>query len=145
MKILTTIGFFCLSQIVFAQSDSLILDTKYCPGIADNRIVLRGIIYDAQSNEELPNATIYVKGTKVGTLSDSKGLFALDITKLLDSTRTLTIVGSYVSYAIKEIEINQESMNAKYFSIPMVSNPGISCPGIDVSPAKKKSRRRKGG
>lgn len=143
MKIFVTLILLFIFRESFSQRDSLLIETKYCPGIADNRIVLRGIIYDAQSNEELPNATIYVKGTKVGTLSDSKGLFALEITKLLDSTNTLTIVGSYVNYVIKEIEINRESMNAKYFSIPMVSNPGISCPGIDVSPERKKSRRKK--
>ena len=145
MKIFVAVILFSISQPSFSQRDSLLVESKFCPGFADNRIVLRGIIYDAQSNEELPSATIYVKGTKVGTLSDSKGLFALDITNLLDSTKTLTIVGSYVNYAIKQIEITRESMNAKYFSIPMVSNPGISCPGIDVSPVKKKSRRSKGG
>ena len=145
MKIFVTLILLSIFRESFSQRDSLLIETKYCPGIADNRIVLRGIIYDAQSNEELPNATIYVKGTKVGTLSDSKGLFALEITKLLDSTNTLTIVGSYVNYVIKEIEINRESMNAKYFSIPMVSKPGISCPGIDVSPERSKSRRKKNG
>lgn len=144
-KILLIIVFFAILQEFIAQRDSLLLQTKYCPGIADNRIVLRGIIYDAQSNEELPNAAVFVKGTKVATLSDAKGLFALDLTTLLDSAKTLTIMGVYVGYAIKEIEINRESMYAKYFSIPMVSNSGISCPGIDVSPAKKKFRRRKRG
>lgn len=145
MKLFIIIILLSLSTVLFSQSDSLLLQTKYCPGIADNRIVLRGIIYDAQSNDELPNATVFVKGTKVATLSDAKGLFALDLTTLLDSAKTLTIMGVYVGYAIKEIEITRESMNAKYFSIPMVSNSGISCPGIDVVPEKKKSRRKKSG
>jgi len=143
MKFFFTIILLSIFRESFSQRDSLLIETKYCPGIADSRIVLRGIIYDAQSNEELPYATIYVKGTKVNTLSDSKGLFELDLKSLLDSAKTLTVMGVYVGYAIKEIEINRESMYAKYFSLPMVSNSGISCPGIDVVPEKKKSRRKK--
>lgn len=142
VKILITVVFVSAVQIFFAQNDSLLLDTKYCPGIADNRIVLRGIIYDAQANEELPYASIFVKGTAVGTRSDDKGLFSLDLTALLDSVKTLTIMGSYVGYAIKETEINLASINGNYFSIPMVSNPGVSCPGIEVLPERKKARRK---
>lgn len=116
--------------------------TFECPGVTNNQFILKGIIYDSQTNEELPNATVFIKGTKVGTLSDAKGLFALDITKLLDSAKTLTIMGTYIGYAIKEIEIKDNWTLGTYLSIPMVSNPGISCPFIDVSPKKRKSKKK---
>ncbi len=149
-KVLSIILFFSILQESIAQEDSVrIVKEAYqtvrtfeCPGAINNQFTLKGIIYDAQSNEELPNATIFVKGTQVATLSDAKGLFALDITKLLDSSRTLTIMGSYVGYKIKEIEIKDNWTHGTYLSIPMVSNPGISCPGIDVTPKKRKSKKK---
>ncbi len=143
MKIIITIFFFLASQEFFAQTDSLLLDTKYCPSFANKQFILKGIIYDIQTNEELPYATILVKGTKIGTQSDVKGLFALDITALLDSTKTLVIIGSYVGYDIKEVEIKDIWNLGTYSSIPMVSNSGISCPGIEVLPEKGKSLKKK--
>lgn len=151
LKVSLIILFVSILQKSIAQTDSLrVVKESYqtvrtieCPGGLNNQFILKGIIYDAQSNEELPNATIIVKGTQVATLSDAKGLFALDITKLLDSTRILTIMGSYVGYKIKEIEIKDNWTHGTYLSIPMVSNSGISCPGIDFSPKKKKVKRNK--
>ncbi len=150
LKVLLIILFFSILQESFAQKDSVrVIRESYqsvrtfeCPGAVNNQFILKGIIYDAQSNEELPNATVFVKGTQVATLLEAKGIFALDITKLLDSTRTLTIMGTYVGYKIKEIEIKDNWTLDTYLSIPMVSNSGISCPGISVSPEKKKSRRK---
>lgn len=150
LRVLSIVFFFSNLQESLAQKDSVqvakesyqTVRTFECPGGINNQFILKGIIYDAQTNEELPTATVFVKGTKVATLSDAKGLFALDITKLLDSTRTLTIMGSYVGYKIKEIEIRDNWTLGTYLSIPMVSNSGISCPGIDVSSEKKKSRRK---
>lgn len=150
LKDLSILLFFSISQEYSAQADSMrvVIEpyqqvrTFECPGGINNQFTLKGIIYDAQSNEELPNATVFVKGTQVATLSDAKGLFALDITKLLDSSRTLTIMGSYVGYKIKEIEIKDSWTHGTYLSIPMVSNSGISCPGIDASPKKRKSKKK---
>jgi hypothetical protein len=150
LKVLSILLFFSILQESFAQKDSVqVIKEAYqtvrtfeCPGAINNQFTLKGIIYDAQTKEELPSATVFVKGTKVATLSDAKGLFALDITKLLDSTRTLTIMGSYVGYKIKEIEIKDNWTLGTYLSIPMVSNQGISCPGIDVSPKKRKSKKK---
>ena len=104
LKVLLIILFFSILQESFAQKDSVrVIRESYqsvrtfeCPGAVNNQFILKGIIYDAQSNEELPNATVFVKGTQVATLLEAKGIFALDITKLLDSTRTLTIMGTYV-------------------------------------------------
>lgn len=149
-KVLSIILFFAILQESIAQKDSVrVVKESYqtvrtfeCPGVTNNQFILKGIIYDSQTNEELPNATVFIRGTQVATLSDAKGLFALDITKLLDSTRTLTIMGTYVGYKIKEIEIKDNWIHGTYLSIPMVNNSGISCPGIDVTPKKRKSKKK---
>lgn len=143
LKVLSILIFYFLLQESIAQNDSLLSDKKYCPAFADNRFILRGVIYDSLSNEELPVATVFVKGTKIGALSDDKGLFALDVTKLVDSTKTITIVGSYVGYKIKQIVINDVWTLRSYLPIPMVSKSGISCPGLDALPEKKKAKSKK--
>lgn len=84
-----------------------------------------------------------MKGTKIGTQSDVKGLFALDITALLDSAKNLIIIGSYVGYDHRELEIKNVWTLGTYLSIPMVNNSVIYCPGIEVLPEKGKSLKKK--
>lgn len=146
MRMLFAIILIFAARAFCAQKDSIIVvkeptqlvKTFDCPGALNKQYILKGIIYDANSKEELPYATVFIKGTKVGTQSDVKGLFELDLTSLIDSTRTLTIIGSYVGYTIKEIEINDNWTLGTYLSIAMVSNSGISHPEI-VIPEKKSS------
>ena len=58
--------------------------------------VIRGVITD-KSNEPLPGVTVLLKGTSVGTASNMKGEFALEVTGHVDSL-VVTFVGMKTQY-----------------------------------------------
>jgi iron complex outermembrane receptor protein len=62
---------------------------------------ISGQVLDAQSTEPLIGATVLVKGTTIGCISDVDGEFSLNYTGSFPTT----LVISYVSYQPKEIEI----------------------------------------
>jgi len=64
---------------------------------------VRGAIFD-DMNFPLPGATVVVKGTTIGTVSDINGRFALDIPE--DPS---TLVVSFIGFASKEIEVRSGS------------------------------------
>ncbi|RYF37651.1 MAG: TonB-dependent receptor, partial [Chitinophagaceae bacterium] len=67
---------------------------------------LNGTVSDSTNNEPVASASITVKGKTNGTISNDKGLFSLNISKL----RTpFTIIVSSASHADKEILINSTS------------------------------------
>ena len=81
--------FLALSCSVFAQ-------TKISGKISGN-----------DNNEPLPGASVLVKGTSVGTISDLDGNFSLEVP---DKSNTLTI--SFVGYRTQEVGLNgQTSVN----------------------------------
>ncbi|GAA4304813.1 TonB-dependent receptor [Aestuariibaculum suncheonense] len=64
---------------------------------------IKGLVTDNQ-NMPLPGASILVKGTTLGTMSDFDGAFNLE----LPSTPAVLVV-SYIGYTTREITINKES------------------------------------
>jgi alpha-2-macroglobulin len=64
---------------------------------------ISGTVYDG-SNEPLPGATIMIKGTKYGAVTDLDGSFSLHIDGL---TATLTI--SFVGFESKDVEVTRGS------------------------------------
>jgi ferric enterobactin receptor len=84
-------------QIVFASLLCLIVVAS---SMAQQREV-RGIVKDAQNREQLPNATIMVKGSKIGTKTNAEGYFVLHIPR--DSVVILEF--KYIGYASQEIRI----------------------------------------
>jgi ferric enterobactin receptor len=62
---------------------------------------IHGIVKDSQNSEQLPNATIMVKGTKIGTKTNAEGYFVLHIPQ--DTIVTLEI--KYIGYATQEIRV----------------------------------------
>ena len=62
---------------------------------------LRGSIKDAETGEELINATVIIKGTTIGTVTDFDGNFEFST----DQAGPYTLVASYVGYSDKEIEV----------------------------------------
>ncbi|MFD1819711.1 Outer membrane receptor proteins, mostly Fe transport [Pseudarcicella hirudinis] len=71
----------------------------------DNLILISGKIIDKDSKEPLIGAGIQVKGTVTGSITDSKGAFALK-TKLKFPFK---LVFSYVGYATQEFEVKSLS------------------------------------
>ena len=64
--------------------------------------VLKGIIKDADNNMPLPFASIYIKGTYIGTTSNQNGFYSLVIPRI-DSE----VIVSFIGYETKKIEINK--------------------------------------
>ena len=65
--------------------------------------LITGIIKDAETNEPLPIANIYIKDTFIGTISNIEGNFKLEIPKV-----PAEIVVSYIGYETKKIVIKKE-------------------------------------
>lgn len=68
---------------------------------AQPAVVLRGTIVDTETKQPLPFATINIKNTSIGNLSDTLGEFELKIEK-----GTYILQVSYVGYDLHEMSIN---------------------------------------
>lgn len=65
--------------------------------------VLTGTVYDQQTNEPMPGATVVVKGTTTGATTDLDGNFQINITD------GATIAISFIGYLSEEIVINGQT------------------------------------
>lgn len=61
---------------------------------------IKGIVLDEENNQPLPDVTILVKGTNIGTTTDVKGHFKLDV-----PVSVTTLVISYVGYELQELRV----------------------------------------
>jgi hypothetical protein len=55
--------------------------------------VVKGTVFDQKTHEVIFSATVYFNGTTVGTLSDEKGNFSLDVTKNAPMPLTVSMLG----------------------------------------------------
>jgi CarboxypepD_reg-like domain/Secretion system C-terminal sorting domain len=70
-------------------------------------IKLKGIVIDSIANEPLVGATIVLKGSNIGTLTDIDGHF-----ELTASTKEVIVLGvSFVGYETQELKINSTNRN----------------------------------
>ncbi|MGE0079481.1 MAG: carboxypeptidase-like regulatory domain-containing protein [Bacteroidales bacterium] len=70
---------------------------------AQEKVAVSGYVKDASTGEVLIGATIYVKGTTLGTSTNSYGFYSLNLPK-----GKYTLVYSYISYILIEKEIDVE-------------------------------------
>src|SRR5690242_1685470 len=63
-------------------------------------IVVRGKVSDAKG-APLPGVTVQVKGTNIGTTTDVKGIYSVDVLNAND-----TLVFSYIGYVRKEVPVH---------------------------------------
>lgn len=98
-----TLLLFCLSLLhinatVFAQmsanQDNLVAKELL------QQVTVSGTITDAGTGEPMPGATIQVKGTTIGTISDAGGNFVLSVP---DANATLIV--SFIGYIVQEIAL----------------------------------------
>ena len=95
--------------------------------------MVKGLVKDAQTGEELMGATIYVKNQPaIGTTTGLDGTFIL---KNLPANQRVTLVCSYISYQPIELEINADVEEPILFALEsaalgleevtvIASNPG---------------------
>lgn len=57
----------------------------YGPSVFAQETTVSGTVYDSEKNEVLPGVNIMVKGTTIGTTSDTDGNYQLDVPSLQDS------------------------------------------------------------
>ncbi len=70
----------------------------------DSGMTVSGVVTSAGDGETLPGATILVKGTQIGTVSDIDGTYSLEI-----PSSQSTLVISFTGFATQEIEVNGQS------------------------------------
>ena len=95
--------------------------------------MVKGLVKDAQTGEELMGATIYVKNQPaIGTTTGLDGTFIL---KNLPANQRVTLVCSYISYQPIELEVNADVEEPILFALEsaalgleevtvIASNPG---------------------
>ncbi len=66
---------------------------------------ISGVVTASDNNETLPGATVLVKGTTTGTVTDMDGKYALEV-----PVGPLTLEFSYVGYAAQEIAVTDQSV-----------------------------------
>ncbi len=73
----------------------------------DNHSSIQGSVVDVETNEPLPGVSVTVKGTMLGTVTDSQGKFVL-IPKELPVTLAVSLVG----FRTQEVEVVESSTEA---------------------------------
>ncbi len=89
-KILLSIFVFFLTTIILSNYSSLSAQ-------------ISGVIYDAENNETLIGASVSIKGTTIGEITDIDGSFSLN------ATEGQTIIVSYTGYTTQEIELDSRT------------------------------------
>ncbi len=77
-----------------------------CLGTTVYSQVINGTIFDAETNQSIPYAAVYINGTFIGTTSDEEGAFELDITNYTLTPLTIRAIG-YETCAVKSIPSNE--------------------------------------
>ncbi|MGA1773279.1 MAG: carboxypeptidase-like regulatory domain-containing protein [Flavobacteriaceae bacterium] len=99
-------------------------------------LTLRGKVYDAQSNEPLPLASIRLEGTSYSTVSNDEGVFSL---KFETAERPTHLIVSYLGYRSARLALSGVSQLNGELSVGLLSD-SIRLEGVDVnSPEDAKS------
>jgi hypothetical protein len=76
------------SQLLFSQNNL-------------QKAEIKGTIIDRQTGETLPGASVYIKGTTTGAVSDNQGKYVLSLNQ-----GSYTLCATFMGYYTKEIQIN---------------------------------------
>jgi len=85
--------------------------------LQQNRIV-SGTIKDGEINESLPGVNILIKGTNIGTVSDTNGKFTIEV-----PSDESVLVFTFIGYSTQEMVVGQQS----FFDIKL--KPDVSLLG----------------
>lgn len=79
--------------------------------ISQQKITVKGTVVD-ENGEPVPGASVYVKGTKQGTITDIDGRFTLSINP------GQTLIASFVGYLSVEKTVNQSNETMTFTLVP---------------------------
>ena len=75
-----------------------------CGTVFAQGITITGTITDAKTSESLPGASVVLKGTTQGTISDMDGKYSIS------ATPGATLVISYIGYDTKEVKVGNQNV-----------------------------------
>ena len=75
------------------------------PAVPVQVVTVKGKVTDASTGETLPGVNVLVKGTSIGTATDLKGNYTLNVPSAAD-----TLIFSYIGYTRESIAINNRSV-----------------------------------
>lgn len=84
---------------------------------AQEKREITGVVLDANTNEPLPNASIFIKGTRKGAVTDFNGKFFY-LVKTNNSIEKIILKISYLGYVTQEITLG----NRSYFTFKLQQN-----------------------
>ena len=91
--------------------------------------LIGGKVIEAGSAEELIGATLWIRGTTVGVVSDMEGGFQLDLTDKIaeiDKEAQVMLVCQYIGFETQEIPLDFEKENHQNMVIKMVEGAEIT-------------------
>ncbi|MEM7574589.1 MAG: carboxypeptidase-like regulatory domain-containing protein [Bacteroidota bacterium] len=97
------------------------------------QFTIEGCVIDEENGEGLIGATILIKDSETGTVTDFDGCFSLD-----SPSDPVLVVISYTGYRSKEVELSAEAEHQIYLSAE-----GVSLEEVVVSGYGRESRRAK--
>ncbi len=98
------------------------------------KTIIKGSVTDALTGESLPYVSVYLKGTTVGTLTDTRGKYAIETT-----AKSTTIVFSFVGYQTETRIISPGKEQTLNITLALSS---IALEEVIVKPAKREYRNR---
>ncbi len=76
-----------------------------------SKTIVKGLVTGRYSGEidTLQYTSIWLKNSKIGTVTDENGRYQLDITNFIDPLQKPTLVFSYVGFTTLELQLNPDS------------------------------------
>ena len=96
---------------------------------------IRGHVYDAETGEEVPFATISLEGTTMGTNSDENGFFTLTDLPLGEGSLLVTFIG----YEDMMLPIEVKKTKINYYKVEMAKG-GITLGVVDISAERQQAK-----
>ena len=105
-----------------------------CCGVSGQNTLIKGVVTDSLTGEALPYASLLLKGTSVGTITNETGKFSLST-----SARSEILEVSYLGYDTKDIKIVSGKTND--LKIQLVPT-GIALNEVIVKPKKERYSKK---
>lgn len=103
-------------------------------------IYIKGRIYDRPkgTGRQIPYATVWLKGTKIGAQADSLGYYSIDITAIADTLKKIILSCSYIGCETKEIVIKNKIKQTTEIDFELTGRPACNYPGFPADMERPK-------
>ncbi len=102
-----------------------------CFSLPAQDIIIKGQVRHANSHEGISKVNIYIEEIKIGTTSDLKGNFNLQVPRSMEN---LNIIFEHISYFQLRISIKETQTQDKFYLRPRI----IQLPGFGIEVEKDK-------